>query len=180
MKRTKRRILSLLLSLVILVTLFTSYAYAETFGGKWASNPTYYLSSSHIYYQEFLSAVNAWNSKLASTGTSIRIKSSSATSATIGPNFEYYGDTGWVGYGRPGPDPYSGTYLYADLKFNRTELDWLSDPEATGVAIHELGHVLGIAHTVSSPNPSVMRQGNIDDGILTIQTFDYNTLNSIY
>lgn len=128
-----------------------------------------------------MSAVNAWNLKLASTGTSIRIKSNSESAATIGPDFAYYGETGWSGRGRPGPDPYSGNYTYADLQLNRTYLDGMNEEEPIEVITHELGHVLGLAHTVSSSNKSIMYQGAYQTWTITTpQTYDYNSLNSIY
>lgn len=54
------------------------------------------------------------------------------------------------------------SYNEVTIRFNTREMAGLSAREKKIVAVHELGHAYGLAHTsltCSSPGPSVMRQG---------------------
>jgi predicted Zn-dependent protease len=179
----RKKIIMLLIAFSVLIV--STQAKAGIFGGKWASNPTYYISTSNVYYSEFVQAVSSWNSALSSVGASISIKSSTATSASFIPAAEFYGSTGWNGYCKPGPDPFSGTYTYVTYKLNRTYMDDFAPAKRKAICTHELGHALGLAHNSYTSPKTLMYEGGSGVyydvwSISSPQSADIADLNSIY
>lgn len=172
--------------LMALCVLFVSIqAEAGTFGGKWATNPTYYISTSNAYYSEFTQAVSSWNSALSSIGASISIKSNTATGASFIPSVDYYGSTGWNGYCKPGPDPFSGTYTYVTYQLNRSYMDSYTSAKRKAICTHELGHALGLSHNTYTNPQTLMYEGGssvyYDSWGLSSPTItDIADLNSLY
>lgn len=180
----KRKFLFLITLLLTLSSFIT--ANAEIFGGKWTSNPTYYVDSSNVYSFQINNAISYWNSALSSIGSSIHLSSSTVTSAVIIPNSEYYGAVEWIGWGQPGPDAFDGTYEYALIKYNRTRLDPISSPGAKQAIIsHEWGHALGLHHTVGDETRSLMSYRGYEVyynqwGITMPTAYDKSSLDLIY
>lgn len=176
-----------LLFTATILSMFLSFttAYAAVYGGKWTTNPTYYADSSNIYASQIQSAVSTWNSTLSSIGASIRINTSSITSADIIPESSYFGATEWNAMGKPGPDMYSGSYEYADLKFNISYMKDYTSTKNKAIATHEWGHILGLNHTADDSISSLMcwrgSSTYYDQWNLTSPTsYDISQLNTIY
>ena len=175
----------IMLLIVFSVLIVSTQAKAGIFGGKWASNPTYYIATSNVYYSEFVQAVSSWNSALSSVGASISIKSNTVTGASFVPSAEFYGPTGWNGFCKPGPDPSSGTYTYATYKLNRTTMDNFDPAKRKAICTHELGHALGLSHNSYISPETLMYIGGsgvyYDDWYISSpQSNDIADLNSIY
>lgn len=148
----KRKIIRVTLLTVALCLLITSFSYAHTLGGKWATNVGWWYDSSDSYYSTFQSAASNWNN----AANNITWYQTTMTSAVVIPRADFYGATGWDGYGYSGPDMYSGTYTYGDVQINRTYTDEYEPNRKVGVATHEYGHILGLAHTNTTSYPSIM------------------------
>jgi hypothetical protein len=92
-------------------------------------------------------------------------------------NVNDYGVTDWLGMGEPGPTVTSGTYTYGSIRINA---GWLNTrhfgcatPGAANcvydadnanqkqcVSAHEMGHIIGLAHTGAATNKIM----NVDHG----------------
>lgn len=176
----KKKLIVILLSLCFVY----NYASAEVYGGKWASNPSYYHNTSNPYSTEFNQAISSWNGVLSSIGSALRIRSGSATGATVMVSTANYYDLGWDGYCKPGPDPYSGTYTYADMKLNTFYMDNFTSDRRKSVITHEFGHCLGLAHTETGANRSIMYiTSNVYYGqwnLTSPTSYDIDNLDSLY
>lgn len=178
---------SIIILVFCLVALTTTNVSASVYGGKWATNPTYYVSpSTNVYYSEFNQAVTSWNTALSSIGASIRYNYATFGSASFFPNEDYYGTAcGWHAYGISGPNQYSGTYTSATLKLNRSYMDNFTSAKRKAIITHELGHILGLAHNSFTSPQTLMYEGGSDIyynswGISSPTNTDISTLNSIY
>lgn len=158
---------------------------AEVFGGKWLSSPTYYISTTNSYYNNITTGVSRWNSALSSISANINIQYASALSALVIVNTSAYGTTGWNAMGSSGPVLTSGIYNYGSIKLNTTYMANYSISKRSAICTHEWGHVLGIAHTMSSNIDSLMYYGGssiyYDDwGIYSPTQYDVDQLDLIY
>ena len=155
----------LLLVASIVVTL-PGAASAHRLGGKWA-NPRYTYFTSSNGFGGFATQVDQAAAKWTNRSV-FTISEGSATSAPVSVTIDTYGATDWIGVGIPGPNISSGTYTYGSIRLNAS---WTNDrhfncgtpggascdyPADTDnqkecVASHEMGHVIGLAHTGDSP-----------------------------
>lgn len=82
------------------------------------------------------------------------------------PVYDAYYAGSWWAVASGGCDPGGFKTWYNDrvtIKFDQGDMASLAADEKEMVAIHELGHAYGLAHTnltCSSPGPAVMRQGS--------------------
>jgi len=152
--------------LAVSIALPPSAANGVAFGGKWAT-PTYTYYRAVNGYTDYNSpatgAAASWTSN-----TKFNVALGTAGSA-VWYNVNDYGVTDWLGVGEPGPNLTSGTYTYGTIRVNA---GWLNTrhfncatPGAASctyaadnanqkqcVSAHEMGHVIGLAHTDDAAN----------------------------
>lgn len=175
---------TILFSLVTFFCLFLMPVNAETLGGKWTTNPNYYCFDSNFSTQN-TSAVNDWYNALVGIGSSRRISKGSVTNSSVSILSSNYGDTGWNAMGEPGPSINSGTYTYATMRLNTTYMNGYSSGKKKAIITHEWGHILGLAHTTSKSNSSLMAaEGSSyyydQKGISAPTSYDKVQLDKIY
>lgn len=178
--------LKVLVILAVCLSMLSIITNAEICGGAWRVNPTYYVSSTDKFYSQHTYAVSTWNSALAGcSGNNIRIYSNTQQAAVVSSVNQSYGSTGWNAYTTVGPDPYYGTYSYADMKFNLTYMNGYTSEKNKSIVTHEWGHVLGIDHTQDIRISSLMYVGGSDTyydkwGLTEPTSFDKSQLDIIY
>lgn len=139
---------------------------AHQLGGRWSSPQTTYFKQLNGYsgYSDPIdNGADGWTNK-----TKFTYYLAPATSASVAVNVNDYGATDYLALGVPGPNAYGGTYTYGTVQINA---GWLntrhyncatpgaascdypadSNSERRCVATHELGHIIGLAHTGDSP-----------------------------
>lgn len=176
--RTKHKpaVLALLATaMLVAATVGAAPSSAIPLGGKWAHpNYSYFKSVGAYtgYNAPITNAAGAWNA-----GTKFSIALAPATSAQVSLTVANYGATDWFGLGEPGPSVTTGTYTYGSIKINAGWLNtrhfncatpgaascaYAADaaPKKRCVVAHEMGHVIGLAHTAASSNKIM----NVDHG----------------
>ena len=181
----KAKKLVALMIIMVLVVCSNVNAYAGVFGGRWASNPTYYIDASNAYYSEFNNAISSWNSALSSIGASISFYYATLISSSVVTITDYYGYVGWNAQGEPGPNIYSGTYTYGTVRLNRTFMDNFSTGKRKAIITHELGHILGLSHNSYTTTQTLMYEGGSEVyydqwGISSPTNTEIGFLNTIY
>lgn len=181
MKGKSFKVLIMLVS--ILVLLPSNSTQAEQLGGKWTTvNPSYYVSTS--YSTEIQKAITSWNGILANIGATVRYKSNTVLGANVTFAQGTYSDVYWTAYTDLYPSSYSTPYTAANIRFKTSEMSLYTSLGKQAIACHELGHALGLAHTIDTSTKSIML-AYIDDfwgihGISSPQMYDQNELNVIY
>ncbi|MBM9460258.1 hypothetical protein JK386_10115 [Nocardioides sp. zg-536] len=171
---------------------------ANPLGGKWR-NPSYTYFSQLNGYSGYDSPVTSAAAGWTKFG-GFTISAVSATSATVSVAVNNYGPTDWLGIGTPGPSHSSGTYTYGSIKINAGWLNrrhfncllpdhstctYAADTSAKKkcVVVHEMGHVIGLAHTSAGSN-KVMNvdhgQGCHVKGLTNPTSYDKNDVAEIY
>jgi hypothetical protein len=167
--------LAFALLLAASVALVPATANGAALGGKWKTPTfTYYRNVGTFtdYSSPAAGAAASWSSNTKF----------SPVLGTVGAQVWYtvaaYGTTDWLGIGEPAPNPYAGTYTSGSIKINASWLNTrhfnCSTPGASTctyaadtanqkqcVSAHEMGHVIGLAHTASTSG-TIM---NIDHGV---------------
>lgn len=174
------------ISFTILFLLFSSVsANAEVLGGKWTYSPSYYISTSNSYYSNITTGASRWNTQLTAISANISIQLTSLINALVLINTNAYGSTGWNASATIGPNQHSGTYTYGTIKINTTYMNSFTSSKNSAICTHEWGHILGIDHTISNSEESLMYfQGSsvyYDEwGIYSPTQYDIDTLSTIY
>lgn len=179
MKSLSKKFAIFLLSLFLLLP--TIQPKAEIMGGKWTTDIKVYLDLGG--YSDISSAmttaISSWNSRLGSIGSNIRIRnlsSSEASQANVTVRVRDY--IGAVALTTNYPSKTASVYTGALIEVNSKQFEYLNSIEKMYAASHELGHVLGLAHTTTS-RESVMKDG-IQSGIALPSVFDQEELDRIY
>ncbi|QLY81423.1 matrixin family metalloprotease [Clostridium intestinale] len=180
LKKLKKRFLVLSVSFVMLFTIFgTTSAHAEVYGGKWKSNIYIYCpptpASEHIN-----SAIAAWNRTLIYSQSNIRLYSAaSSSSANVIIDYrDYYGAATAETFLYPSsgsPQFTSGTIIINNNKYN-----YLSYAKKNVVAIHELGHILGLAHHFGSQQSIMIPNIGDVNNILLPTSYDQSQIDLLY
>jgi len=168
------RIIAVGVMVAAVVAMAPPVANGAALGGKWAT-PTYTYYRNVGTYSDYSSpaagAAAAWTNN-----TKFYVALGSVGSQVF-YNVSNYGVTDWFGIGEPAPNVTSGTYTYGSIRVNA---GWLNtrhfncaSPGATScayaadnanqkqcVSAHEMGHVIGLAHTDATTNKIM----NIDHG----------------
>lgn len=190
-----KKIKSILL-LMIFVVSFSISNYnvkAEALGGKWNQQIIYIYYNSDIespYWlpelsDELDSAMMEWNDVFIWNDIDMfYLRTLKEDEADIIVNF----DTVIQGLanGIPGPNPYAGIYEYGSLTVDHKKIydTYRFDSKLAQILkatyMHELGHLLGLAHTTTS-EPSIMKStiNKIYD-LTEPTTYDINSVKSIY
>ncbi len=117
-------------------------------------------------------------------------------SSNVGSKMDIYGKTSSY-WGADGPyvlastgfydgdnvpvNPSYNDWYFAQIDLNDTVLrrDDISNTQATGTFIHEMGHAFGLAHNNSNVN-SIMCQTGYGRAVQTVQKVDNDALNILY
>ena len=171
----KYKFLTILCALYLIF--FVSYSFADSscfLGGKWASNFTYYVSSSDQCYSNFVSAVNNLNSIC-----NRKIARGTLLGSPVGVISADYGVVGWDGhYIVGGVVPY---YTWGQIQLNLT---YINNPNytwsVTALATHEFSHILGLQdHYSNSPETIMMYTTNLRTAT-TPRSHDISDLATLY
>lgn len=182
-----KRMAIFIFTLVMCISIFqlrSNNAYATTFGGKWTTTIKYYVSDTDkknypAYYQRFKTCALIWKAELQMMNSDVLIEEASSSSdANVFVFFETL--MGEVGEGHPYPDDGSGPYEIGYIKLDPYNLVNFSDNEETSIMLHEIGHVLGLAHAPKGTDSVMVNDptGNYTKSWPT--SYDINDLRSLY
>ncbi len=175
----KKRIISLILVLVTLVSYFSipSFAYTVT-GIRWPSKTIYYAFPSglaSVYKTAWKNALADWNK------TNVTLILTSASLTDIYCKAEKHLNVAWDGICN---SQYSGgVYSYAECILNSYYLNTVVANHKRSVAAHEIGHALGLGHQPSNAHSSIMNESTVRYtvyGLYSPQIDDKNGVNAIY
>lgn len=130
-------------------------AKANTYGGKWKKNIKIYIPPNSTVTGPMGTAVNSWNSKLSNVYSNItiwKVYTPSEANVIVTP-MNSMGEV--LGQAYIYPSEFSSSYTGGKILINLNKFNQLSASEKTTIATHELGHILGLAHTTSG-NYSIM------------------------
>lgn len=130
------------LLVIILFVCMSSDAFASTLGGVWSpKNISFYCKSSEPYYSEDRYGATVWNNY-----SNCKWSQTTLTSAEVSSNYIRDIAERWNALGEPGPNAYSGIYTYGTITYNREFMDSFSTAKRKAIAVHEHGHIMGLAH----------------------------------
>ncbi|SFU53694.1 Matrixin [Clostridium sp. DSM 8431] len=179
--KKRRLLLSAVLSATAAFCIGTANVQAyELTGQKWADKTIkyYYTGSNSTASKAFKAAASQWNNK-----SNASFKSSSSNYAVTctevaNPDVDWDGNTTWTYYTD------SNTTYMAEVYLNTSMPAWNDSKALQSVAVHEFGHVLGLAHNTGKfiMNPYTFGSGSRyeDYKLTTPQTDDINGVNSLY
>lgn len=182
-----RRMAIFIFTLVMCISIFqlrNKSVQATTLGGKWNSTIKYYFSDSDkqkypAYYQRFKTCALIWTSELQMMNSNVQIvEISNSSYANVTVSFQSLG--GQTGWSNVYPNSSSGIYTSGTIIFSPYKLVLYNDNEITSIMLHEIGHVLGLAH---APNGtvSVMVEEPVGPNTQTWPTsYDIQDLRSLY
>lgn len=168
-KPTRFALATFLALALVAVTTQPSSAY-ELLGHRWASSTVTYNISSGAW----ASAVSSWNVKVS------KVQFVKSSSAKLGLGTANDSAAGWDGLVTPGPIV-SGKMSSATARLNSAYTKNYSVAKVKSVAVHELGHVLGLAHRNGCylMNPKTYERFDVCN-INTAQADDVNGVNYLY
>lgn len=178
-----KKIYNIFFMLLVLSFSITLKANAyELLGGKWSNsnvkNLKYFISSSNDKVNSFWNeGIYNWNS----TSTPVNFIKGTPQNYSVGLGSYIDKNTSTDGYAVLYPsstsNPYSGAYGY----LNEAKTDYYVADKGIGLAGHELGHVLGLAHVT---NKAIMIDNSKDRydvyKIVKPQSDDVNGINRLY
>jgi predicted Zn-dependent protease len=178
----KKRFITVFMVLALMIAAYPNKtADATVLGGKWASDFNCYIQTS-TYYGYAYNSIDVWNDCLDSIGSNMDI-STSTTSYSVYITQTSSSLSDWFGLTDLYPSQSSSIYTAANVTYNHYYLANEGTTLKTAVAIHEMGHVLGLAHTANESNDSIMLtyvEDAIDRGITGPTSYDISDLDSIY
>lgn len=95
--------------------------------------------------------------------------------------FLVFAQTTYFDYGINGVNPEVCDWYSAQIDLNDTilRLDTISNDQAIGTFVHEMGHAFGLAHNNTNPN-SIMCQVGHGRAVQRVQRIDNDALNRLY
>ncbi|MFR8001807.1 MAG: matrixin family metalloprotease [Hydrogeniiclostridium sp.] len=176
----KKRIISLILVLITLVSYFSMPSLAYTITGfRWPSKTIYYAFPSglaSVYKTAWKDALTDWNK------TNVTLILTSANLTDIYCKAENHSNVTWDGicYSQDNGGLY---YTHADCILNSYYLNTVVANHKRSVAAHEIGHALGLGHQPSNAHSSIMNMSSVRYtvyGLYSPQIDDKNGVNAIY
>ncbi|MBQ3577872.1 MAG: matrixin family metalloprotease [Firmicutes bacterium] len=134
---------------------------------KWGSN----MSSTSILKTGWQDAISEWNSEGAYITNSV--SSQNILQSAYDNTKSYYG----ISFIVPYDDQNYSAVWYFTCQMNSAKSGWNANV-AQSVGVHELGHVIGLAH--NSVTYSIMNESRNRNNIYTVQNDDRNGVNAIY
>lgn len=179
-KNFKKKLLVLVFSFLMLFSTFgTTQAHAEVFGGKWTKDIKIYFESNTIATGPMGVAVLSWNSKLSEINAPIRIYTvySSSEANVHVTTTDFYGQATAQAFNYP--TEFSSVFTGGQIIVNLNKFDFLSNSQRVAVATHELGHILGLAHTGGGQS-SIMYEYITEKNLSFPTTYDKSQLDILY
>ena len=122
----------------------------DVYGGKWNTNVKIYIDTYDSAIRgSFLIAIDEWNTALSNINADIRISTvyNSADANVSLSVVPYYGaataEVFWT------PQSTSVPYSSARIIVNNNKFSNSDSIQQVNIAVHEMGHVLGLAHTTN-------------------------------
>ncbi|TES83910.1 MAG: matrixin family metalloprotease [Hadesarchaea archaeon] len=173
-------VVTLTLALILIPQVFAYHL----LGGRWPDQKVSYLKN-YVYSPspveaEYIYAMQSWND--ASTPAYF-VRVMYWQGLYVNSVAVYEPEVAWLGMTSIVPSPYEYPYEYADVKLNLYYVSDFSSEKTQALAAHEYGHVLGLAHELSSPRVLMYPYLNVFYGIYgvyTPQQDDINGVNDLY
>lgn len=174
----KKYILLLLMLSSLIIFQAPNKANAAIYGGRWYKDIKIYVPTSNSEVAgSFGIAISSWNKALSEVGANIRILtvySPSEANVTV-TTVDSLG--GAIGSAQLYPSQTSSSYTSGLIKINTNQFDYLVPAKQTTAATHELGHILGLAHSPDGSN-SVMTE--LVNALIFPTSYDKGELSKIY
>lgn len=175
-------------STISIFSLPSKKAFADVEGGKWNTTIKYFIKSDDkslsqsdfdSYNEMFDGTAEIWNVELINLNSNVRIKrANSASDANLMVTFRTAGGASGITWVFPSKT--SKTYTSARMYLSPGKLSDLDQKSQNSVMLHELGHVLGLAHAPEGTDSVMIEEPTYGDAKHWPTSYDLNDLRRLY
>lgn len=173
-KRINYKVIMFVLFFSVIIMLPTQVVQADPTNNKWDKTiVTIGWSSSFPYSEEIDYAITKWNQAFANQGSDIHLwkvtlwSQEDITFYTGDVQAGYASGLRYDEYGNLLEDDDNGLIDFAEITLDLDAMETLNSTQVKAAIMHEIGHVLGLKHTLNNQTESIMRR--------VLSDFDYMT-----